>query len=240
MRGFGGRNVDHLVARQMQARQALERAAAQPEVVVGPAVEPAAASYITISRQYGTAGSVIARQVAERLDWSLYDRELLEAVALDAHLQERLLEPFDETSRDDMEYWIRGLLTEETVSEHHYTGSLFKVLATIAKVGQAVIVGRGAHLALPPDSGLRVRLFAPLEARVAAICAEEGLTESEATRKVADVEQRRQLWIQRAFGAAAKEKFTFDLALNTATLTIEGCVDLILAARNARPVAARR
>jgi cytidylate kinase len=241
MRGVIGRNLEHLVARQMEARQALERAAAEPHVAAVKApLETAAASYITISRQYGTGGSVIARTVAERLSWSLYDRELLEAVATDAHLQQRLLEPFDETSRDDMEYWIRGLLTEETVSEHHYTASLFKVLASIAKVGQAVIVGRGAHLALPPDSGLRVRLFAPLEDRVAAICAEEGLTESEAIRKVNEVEQRRQLWLERAFGDAAKEKFTFDLALNTATLTIEGCVDLILAARGARPQAARQ
>jgi len=183
---------------------------------------------------------VIARQVAERLDWSLYDRELLEAVAEDAHLQERLLQPFDEVSRDDMEYWIRGLLTEETVSEHHYTQALFRVLSSIAKVGQAVIVGRGAHFALPPDSGLRVRLFAPLEARVETICAEEGLTKAEAIKKVNDVEHRREQWLQRAFGKAAKERFTFDLALNTATLTIEGCVDLILAARGARPEAARR
>lgn len=239
MRGFGRRSLEHLVARQMQARQTLDRAAAQP-VEKGTAPAPVAASYITISRQYGTAGSVIARQVAERLGWSLYDRELLEAVAEDAHLQERLLQPFDETSRDDMEYWIRGLLTEDTVSEHHYTASLFKVLASIAQVGQAVIVGRGAHLALPPDSGLRVRLFAPLQARAAAIGAEEGLSAAEAVKKVTEVEHRREQWLQRAYGDAAKERFAFDLALNTATLTIEGCVDLILAARDARPESARR
>lgn len=235
MRGRSGGFLDHLVERQMLARQALERAAGEAVAGDRPVAAPADASYITISRQYGTTGSAVARQVAERLGWSLYDRELLEAVAADAHLQERLLEPFDEAGRADMEYWIRGLLTTETVSEHHYTAALFRVLASIAKVGQAVIVGRGAHLALPPASGLRVRLFAPLAARVAVVQAEEGLDQAEATRHLHEIETRRERWLYGAYGDAARAPFTFDLALNTDTLTLDGCVDLILSARHARP-----
>lgn len=224
--------VATLIERQVSMFQARQRAAsAAPEPRPEQSREDLCCRpYVTISRQYGAGGSEVAEQVAESLGWSLYDRRLLEEVARDARLQERLLTPFDEQQRTDVEHWIRGLLTEETVSEHHYTRSLFRVLSSIAKVGNAVIVGRGAHLALPPEDGLRVRIYAPLAARVAKICEQDGLSAGEARRRAEQVEQTRQQWMLRAFGEKAKEKVAFDLALNPDSLDVAVCVKLIMTA----------
>lgn len=228
------RSAAHLVARQVMMFQVEQQAAGQAveAPVVERPVEPA--PYVTVSRQYGARGSDLAQLVAERLEWTLYDRALLEEIARDAHLQGRLLAPFDEHARNNMEHWISGLMTAETVSEHHYTAALFRVLTSIAAVGRAVIVGRGAHLALPPESGLRVRLYAPLAARVTQVAASEQISEAEARRRIERVERTRQAWMIRAYGDRARETFTFDLALNTAALPLASCVELIVVAFEAR------
>ncbi len=234
MSRLAGERAARLIERQMtmfhvreRSREEVERQAPAVAAVTEP-VGPM--PYVTISRQYGAHGSEVARAVAERLGWSLYDKELLEAISQNAHLQQRLLEPFDEHARNDMEHWLRGLLTDETVSEHHYTAALFRVLGSIAKVGRAVIVGRGAHLALEPAAGLRVRLFAPYLDRVRAVAAEEQLSEREARRRIDQVETQRQGWMERAYGERAKEKFHFDLAMNPASLSVDLCVEIVLMA----------
>ncbi len=229
MNRLTGEHAARLVERQMAmfgAQQRAERSATPAAPQAAPGLVPA--PYVTISRQYGADGSAIAREVATRLGWTLYDKELIEAIGKDAHLQGRLLEPFDETARNNLEHWIRGLLTQETLSEHHYTAALFRVLSAIAQVGRAVIVGRGAHLALPAELGLRVRIYAPLDARVAKVCQEEHLDEKEARRRIEKVEQSRQDWLLRAYGQRAKEPFAFDLALNSATLSHDVGVAIIL------------
>ncbi|MCC7491373.1 MAG: cytidylate kinase-like family protein [Fimbriimonadaceae bacterium] len=233
MNRLTGERAAHLVERQMAMFHVKQRAAAaQPEATAPP---PAAAGpYVAISRQYGAQGSAVAAAVAERLGYALYDRELVEAVAKDAHLQQRLIEPLDETARSDLNHWIHALLTENDLSGGQYNAALFHVLASLAAVGRAVIVGRGAHLALPADRGLRVRLYAPPEDRLRNVIAEEGLPEKAAQRKLREVEESRQRWLREAFGERAKEPFAFDLALNTATLPRATCVDLILAALRAR------
>ncbi|MBI2298425.1 MAG: cytidylate kinase-like family protein [Armatimonadetes bacterium] len=227
-------HVRSLIERQMAMFHAQERAAreAPPAArqAAPPRPQPRPLPYVAISRQYGAGGAALAGKIAERLGWTLYDRELVDEIARDAHLQERLLEPFDEHVRNDMEHWIRGLLTEDTVSEHHYTRSLFHVLSSIARVGHAVIVGRGAHLALPEAQGLRVRIFAPLDYRVERVMASQHLSHHDARRRVDKEENERQGWLHRAFGDRAKDHFSFDLALNPAALNEETCVTLVLTA----------
>lgn len=229
MRTLTGERAARLVERQMAMFNATARASAALEAPPERPAEEAhgPAPYITISRQYGTGGSEIAGLVAEQLGWSLYDRELIEEMARDAHLQERLLAPFDEYARDTIEHWIRSLLTEETVSEHHFSAALFRVLSSIAKVGRAVIVGRGAHLALPPEGGLRVRLYAPMETRVAAIAAAEKLSAPEAKRRITKVEETRQEWLNRVYGDRAASPFTYDLAINTDSFPAPAVVGMI-------------
>lgn len=225
-----------LIERQMAMSRARGRAAEQ----VGqwrpgdPVTAVAAAPYVTVSRQYGAGGSVLARQVAERLDWALYDRELLEAIARDGGLQEELLQPLDERERSDMEVWIRNLLTEDTISEHYYTRSLFRVLSSIAKVGYAVVVGRGAHLALPADKGLRVRVYAPLEYRAQQVSEREGMSLAEAIETVKRIDLSRQLWLTHAYGAAAREPMAFDMAVNPAAVPMTACVEMVLCALSAK------
>lgn len=51
---------------------------------------------ISISREYGSAGHVIAEKLAERFDLPIYDRKLLEEIANEKNLNIEEIEKYDE------------------------------------------------------------------------------------------------------------------------------------------------
>lgn len=223
-----------LIERHMRMYHSLQRAqseSASPGAAPGLLTAP----YVAISRQRGAGGSELAAKVAARLGWTLYDKRLVEAIADDAHLQQRLVEPFDERRRTQLEDWVTHLLSLEAIHHHAYTRSLLRVLTSLGQVGRVVIVGRGAHLALPPERGLRVWLTGPLEARLARLVQREGLNLHDARHEVARVDKLRHEYLLHTFGdRAAHPEECFDLVVNTSSFSPDAVVALLVAALEAK------
>ena len=53
---------------------------------------------ITISREFGSGGRTIGREVAKRLGYSFYDKELIEKIAEESGLSEEYIEEHGESS----------------------------------------------------------------------------------------------------------------------------------------------
>ena len=53
---------------------------------------------VAIGRQYGSGGNSIGKKIAEKLDISFYDRNLLEEVAHVKNVDAEVLERYDEKS----------------------------------------------------------------------------------------------------------------------------------------------
>jgi cytidylate kinase len=51
---------------------------------------------VTVAREYGSGGGIIARAVAEKLRWNLLDRALIRAVARTAQVDTDTAERYDE------------------------------------------------------------------------------------------------------------------------------------------------
>ena len=233
-----GGQAAHLVDRHMRMYNALQAAAHAAGHRAAHEPARAAAPYVAISRLHGAQGSLVAAGVAKRLGWELYDRELLEAVAADAHLQSRILERFDERELGQIEEMVAGLMGHGAEQVHEYTKSLLKVLSGLGQIGRVVVVGRGAHRVLPPDQGLRVRVYAPIEHRVAWLAETENLPRHLAHAKIDKLDKASEGWLLRTFRDKPGEDCPFDIDLNTATLGVPHCVDLIVEALYAKcPVA---
>src|SRR5262249_28050963 len=124
---------------------------------------------IAISREAGANGTGIARLVGERLGWPVYDRELLERIAHNMGLHARLVENVDEKQRSWLEESLAGLSSARALSGSRYVRHLVRTVLSLAARGNCVLVGRGAAQVLPAGTTLRVRLVAPLEARITAV-----------------------------------------------------------------------
>lgn len=104
---------------------------------------------ITISREYGCEGFPLAERLQKLLEaasgepWTIFDKALLEKVAVDEKLSLQLLSHLgDESHAVDVLKTYFGYLTHD---EAH--AKLVKHLVQIASSGNAIIVGRGGAVA---------------------------------------------------------------------------------------------
>jgi cytidylate kinase len=213
--------------REIAARAAgCDRAAAPREDTWGP--------FVTISREAGSGGVEVARRIGERLGWAVLDKELVNGLAEDLKLEPRLLELMDETRSNWFSETLLNLFHSRLVLQHSYVDLVGKVVALAASAGRVVIVGRGANLILPREHGLRARVIAPLEHRVAELARTEGIDRRSAARRVEEIDGSRRDFIRRHFSVDAASSELYDIVVSSAAFGVEGAADLVIRALELR------
>jgi cytidylate kinase len=134
---------------------------------------------VTVSREFGSGGSIIARKAAEKLRWNLLDRSLITAVARAAQVDADTAERYDENVES---WWHRfnqggirsaaifaGIAPDDAQLFDAETEAMFagEVTLKAAARGDCVIVGRGAQCVLQDcEDVLHVFIYAPWAERV--------------------------------------------------------------------------
>jgi cytidylate kinase len=183
--------------------------------------------YITISRELGSGGTEISHLVAEKLGWQHYDREIIEAIASQAHTREELVSRFDEQIQNALDTYLRNLFTKQLLDNTQYLHHLTRVLVSIAQYGHAVILGRGANFILPPESGLRVRVVAPLEVRRLRLMQEQGYDAKKAAHEICKHDEARHDFLQHHFHCKSEE-MAYDVVINTAHIETAAAAEWIV------------
>ncbi|MHB9027018.1 MAG: cytidylate kinase-like family protein [Armatimonadota bacterium] len=188
---------------------------------------------ITISRQAGTNGSLIGRLVAERLGMRFFDRELTDELARRLQVEKEVITHFDESSLNPVEsilYEWRTSTNEETY--HRFLQDAF---ARIAATGDAVIIGRGANLALHGPETFHVRLIGPEELRVVIYREQHGLSSTaEAERELRHADRRRARFVRQHFRREIDDPLAYDLVINIGRMTPDDVTELIAGAVSRR------
>src|SRR5947207_14486314 len=109
---------------------------------------------ITIEREYGSGAADIAKKVADRLGWKLWDQALTDEIARRMDCDSRTVEEHEER-RDSLSYrlfkaFMRGSFEGslnaprlKMVDADCIREIVQKILPEIAEAGNCVIVGRG-------------------------------------------------------------------------------------------------
>lgn len=190
--------------------------------------------FLTISRQAESGGAEVARLVGSRLGWSVLDKELVEDLARRLKLAPQMLALMDETRSGWFRDTMLNLLNSRLVLQDSYVTMLGRVMLLAAFDGRVVIVGRGAHLILPREHGLTVRVVAPLRARVARLQERERLDAETAKKRIEVTDRSRAEFLRRHFRAGAEETQPFDLVLDAEVFGTAGCAELICTALEMR------
>lgn len=223
-------NTAKLVEKQMRNWEITRQQ--RLEVKEGPREEEVA-DFITISQAVGSTGEEVARKLAERLGWPLFDKEILQHMAGDDQVRTRLYEKMDERDTNWLEHMIRNLLQGEYRKED-YSYRLSEAVLALARQGPAVFLGRGADFILPQDRGLRVRLLAPDEFRIAAYAQREQCDEETARKEIARVEREREDFFRRCFGKLRADLTRFDLMINLGRMSHDEAVEVMVIALRQR------
>lgn len=190
-------------------------------------VEEEGISVFTISREPGSGGRIIARELSEDFDLDLYHQEILHEMAKSAKVSTMLLETLDEKAFSVLQDWTATLIDRNHLWPYQYLKHLMNVIGTIGKHGKAVLVGRGANFILPPKNILRIRIVAPFELRVQNVAREFGVSIEKAKRRVIKTDSDRKAFVRKYFHSDITSPINYDLTVNTGTLGIKSAVEAI-------------
>jgi len=188
---------------------------------------------ITMSRLPGAMGSDLAHKLAADLQIDLYDHQIVEEIARNANVSQKIVESLDEQDRSVLDDWISSL-GEYHMWAYDYLTQLTRVICAIGTHGHSIIIGRGASYILPKDVSLRVLVVAPLEVRVSNVMRKYGVSEKDARLNVMRSEAERRAFIRKYFQADLTEPTNFDLVVNTENTDIDIAARIIKEVFNSR------
>ncbi len=186
---------------------------------------------ITVSREAGSGGRLVAQMVAKKLQMRFYDREFVEMISRDAKKRKSVVATLDEKSLNLIEEVIASLATpRDKLSEMSYFKYLCRTILSLTEKGGIVILGRGANFIIPPDKCLRVSIIAPLRTRIANTVKYEKKSLETATSHIRRVHFARKDFVKRYFNKNISNANYYDLVLNTEHLSLEQAVAIIIKA----------
>lgn len=192
---------------------------------------------ITIGRQCGSGGHTIGKKVAEQLEIPFYDKKLVQIVAERSGLS-------PETVRREGEYSASSSLLTSTGARGYSAYNASKrenmtlpdqinayqteLIKELADKGSCVIVGRCADYILQDRNDcFHVFISGALPDRINRVIEEHGVAPTAAESHVKNRDKKRSSYYKhitdRAWGAAEN----YDLCLNSSTLGIDRCVEII-------------
>ena len=196
---------------------------------------------ITISRQYGSGGSEIARLLGTRLGWPVIDNEFVGLVSKKAGLPKTEVERLEERvpgllerlaqafALASPEVFVTGETPTTGPTPEDEIHRVTEMVITEAVKHDVILVGRGAQVYLAAkDNVLHAFLAAPRDVRVARVMERLSLDRKEAERTVDNVDRGRREYVKTYYRREWDDPANYHIMLNSDRLTYPEIVDVIV------------
>ena len=190
--------------------------------------QSASVPVITVCTEPGSGGRLIADEVANRLNFKLFDKNILVAMANTAAVESQSLDTIEQERPSGIQDFITSLVDKNYVYTGDYVSFLKQQVEIIGKLGRSVIVGRGANFILPPKDRFSVRVMAPLDTRIRNVSFKNSVPLAEAKKRIRTREQRRKTFIRETFHEDIADIMHYDLIINTARMDLDTAVESII------------
>jgi len=181
---------------------------------------------ITVEREFGSGGSVVASALAERLGWTLWDQRLTDEIARRIDCDRRAVEEHEE--RLDPTYYglFKAFLLGSFEGSVNAPGMRIvdtecvrkvvrEIESELADTGKCVIVGRGSAYYLGDRrDAFHVFIYAPFANKVRRLQS-LGHSESDANKLAETVDRDRAAFIKRYFNLEWPAIHRFHLMINS-------------------------
>lgn len=182
---------------------------------------------ITVEREYGSGGAAIARSLAERLNWKLWDEELTAEIArvakvdrkaaqrCDEHVDTLLYRLFKVYARGSYERALPVAADTGAFDTDRMVATLHQVVDDVASRGTSIIVGRGATYFLRNHTdAFHVFIYAPVEEKIRRLQG-IGKTEKEARQLIDEIDRDRAAFIRHYFQAQWPHRPLYNMMINS-------------------------
>jgi cytidylate kinase len=181
---------------------------------------------ITIEREYGSGGGVIAQKLAARLEWKLWDEELTNEIARAMGLAQAAIKPREER-RDPLYYRLLKSFMLGTFEGNPHAAETKvldadtiyavtqKIMTRLSQSQHSVIVGRGGAYFMHDRLGAyHVFVYASPKEKVRRL-RERGIREEEAVQQVVSVDAERAAFIKNYFNVEWPTRSRYHMMVNS-------------------------
>lgn len=189
---------------------------------------------ITISRETGSGGRLVAKKTAALLKIKYLNSKLVNLIAKTANKRKKLIKAVDEQTQDAIGSIVNTFLGYESLPEHAYIKSLSKVILSVAASNPAVILGRGANFILPKETDLRVRIVAPFSFRVYHSVKAHKRSEETIKKEIKKIHRERKEFVRKYFNKNISNANYYDLVINTQEINLDQASRIIAKAYKTR------
>ena len=185
---------------------------------------------ITISREFGSGGRTIGKQVAEKLGVPCYDEELLDKIAEKSGLaKEYIAERGEYTPKGG---WLATAFADRSVNGLSVQDYLWtvqrKLIIELAEQGPCVIVGRCADYILEGQEDLlKVFIHADVPSRAKRIVELYGERDDAPEKRLKDKDKRRGAYYHFYTDMEWGKLQNYHISLDSGALGIDRCVEII-------------
>jgi len=191
---------------------------------------------LTVSGTVGSGRERLAKALCKELEYELFGRELLDAVASDLHCRRMLLDSLDERVQSNLEVMFESLIHGREFENQDYIHSLVRGIGSLAEKGGAVILGRCGASVVGKQAALRILVEASVPVRVRRLIEWRQISESEARHYVETHDQEQKKFCRYYFHCDICNPLNYDLMINTDRTEPEDAVKIVLAALAARGI----
>lgn len=182
---------------------------------------------LTVNREFGSGGGRIAQTIAEWLGWKLLDKDIIDAIAYDAHVDSHVVQHYDE----HVESWLKRInrqamksaalaagleVGDNAVFDPDETVKLSqKIIEKAHTEGNCVVVGRGSQCVLQnrPDV-FHAFVYAPCKERLSRLRErlEKGVNVEQRMRTIDDERAR---YLKQYFGKNWNDPHLYNLMISS-------------------------
>jgi len=206
--------------------------------------------FVTISRQAGAGGHVLAYALKSEFDkspsepmlegWHVFDKQLCEVVAEDPLLRDSMGALLTETYHSEFKDFVESLFTGRS-RQYLVHKSTFKVVHMLAAIGKVIVVGRGGVCvgrSLP--LGVHVRLVAPEAQRIVWMMKRFKLTKDAAREAMVKQDDDRRKLMKTYFNRDIDDPLLYDVVWNTGLVDLSHIVESVMRLLRDRYAVARK
>ena len=192
---------------------------------------------ITISRQHGSAGLQIGRELAKELNIPCYDKELLERAAKDSGLCKEIFEANEKKPTSSFLYslvmdtysygYSSGVLSDMPLNQKVFLAQ-FDTIKQLAKEGPCVFIGRCADYALEDNPNcLSVFIHADLKKRIRRVAAINSISDAKAKDIIQKMDKSRASYYNYYTCKKWGDMESYHVCLDSGIFGIDGTVNLL-------------
>ncbi len=182
---------------------------------------------ITVSRQRGSRGTIIAERIAYRFNYTLLHKDIIDRIVETSGYKRRIVESLDDHTRSQMELWFESVITGKLVDLNDYARHLLEIIFSVSRLGGIVVVGRAANFIIGSNRGLHVRIVGTMAGRIRNLMEQEKMSEADARREIEKSDHERAEFVKKLVHTSIDDPQHYDLILNSDWIPVEQAVSLI-------------